>query len=202
MSVKILEKESGSEIDAFLKEQGISILTLFQAAAEITVSRMFRTDDFCYMNVYDGRGNQLLSASHGVFARSVFMRSGAGKHKNLREYFSAIEEQYQKLVYYDIRETFETVSEYPEIMSGITFNLRELQGLTLKLGEKRLISGFLEEISDAYRPFTDFELIISKYPKGYGYLVTVSSTKVSEEFAKSFIRSLDENVHRILEGRE
>lgn len=200
VSTKILEKESGTEIDEFLKEHGISILTLFQAAAEMTISKMFQTDDFCYMNVYDGRGNQLLNASHGVFAKSVFMRSGVGKHESLGEYFSAIEKQYQKLVYYDILETFETVSNYPEIMSGITVNLRELQGFMLKLGEKRLFSGFLEEINDAYRPFTDFDLIINRYPKGYGYLVTVSSTKVSEGFAEGFIRSLEENVRRILGG--
>lgn len=198
--MKILEKESGTEIDEFLKEYGISVLTLFQAAAEITISRMFQTDDFCYMNVYEGRGNQLLSASHGVFARSVFMRSGFGKHESLREYFSAIEEQYQKLVYYDILEPFESVSEYPEVISGITFNLRDLQGVGLKLGEKMLFPGFLEEINGAYRPFTDFDLIINRYPKGYGYLVTIASAKVSEGFAKDFICSLDENVRRILKG--
>ena len=197
----ILKEESRTQIDEFLKEYGISILTLFQAAAEITISRMFQTDDFCYMNIHDGRGNQLLSASHGVFARPVFMRSGVGKHESLREYFGAIEEQYQKLVYYDVLEPFETVSRYPEIMSGITFNLRDLQGFVLKLGEKRLFSGFLEEINAAYRPFTDFDLIINRYPKGYGYLVTVSSTKVSEEFAKDFISSLNENVHMILGGK-
>jgi len=71
----------------------------------------------------------------------------------------------------------------------------------LKLGEKRLFSGFLEEINAAYRPFTDFDLIINRYPKGYGFLVTVSSTKVSEEFAKDFISSLNENVHMILGGK-
>ncbi len=200
VSLMTLEKENGEVIDGFVKEQGISVLTLFQAAAEMTISKAFRTDDFCYMNVYDGRGNQLLSASHGVFARSVFMRSDVGKHRSLREYFSAIEEQYQKLVYYDILGTFETATDYPEVLSGITFNLREPQGIALKLGGKRLISSYLEEINDAYRPFTDFDLIISRYPKGYGYLVTVSSTKVSEEFAKDFIRRLEENVRKILRG--
>ena len=196
----ILKEESGTEIDEFLKEHGISILTLFQAAMEMTVSRMFQTDDFCYMNVYEGRGNQLLNASHGVFARSVFMRSGIGKHENLREYFSAIEEQYQKLVYYDIFEPFESVSNYPEVISGITLNLRDLQGYALKLGGKMLIPGNLEELSAYYGPFTDFDLIINRYPKGYGYQVIIASTKVSEEFAKDFIRILEENVHRILGG--
>ena len=201
VSIMTLEKENGEIIDAYLKENGISVLTLFQAAAEMTIRRMFGTDDFCYMNVYDGRGNQLLSGSHGVFARSVFMRCSAGKHAGLRETFSAIEAQYQKLVYYDIAEPFATASRYPGAISGITFNLREVQGIALKLGEKRVISSFLEEINEAYRPFTDFDLIISRYPKGYGYLITVSSTKVPEEFAKGFIRSLEENVRGILGGR-
>ena len=118
------------------------------------------------------------------------MRCSAGKHAGLRETFSAIEAQYQKLVYYDIAEPFATASRYPGAISGITFNLREVQGIALKLGEKRVISSFLEEINEAYRPF-----------KGYGYLITVSSTKVPEEFAKGFIRSLEENVRGILGGR-
>jgi hypothetical protein len=128
------------------------------------------------------------------------MRSGIGKHENLREYFSAIEEQYQKLVYYDIFEPFESVSNYPEVISGITLNLRDLQGYALKLGGKMLIPGNLEELSAYYGPFTDFDLIINRYPKGYGYQVIIASTKVSEEFAKDFIRILEENVHRILGG--
>ncbi len=201
VSIRILEKESLNEIDDYLKEYSISILTLFQAAAEMTISKMFKTDNFCYMNVHDGRPDQLLNASHGVFAKSVFMRCGTAKHKDLRDYFKEIEEQYQRLVYYDILETFETVWKYPAVWSGITFNLRDLQGVSIKLGEKRRFSEFLDEINEYYKPFTDFDLIINRYPKGYGYLVSVVSTKVSTEFANDFIRCLDETVRKILDEK-
>ena len=190
----ILEEESKTEIDTYLKKYGISILTLFQAAMEITVSKIFKTQDFCYMNVYDGRGDELLNMSHGVFAKSVFMRSNAGKYDDLKEYFISIEEQYQRLVYYDILDTFKTVSEYPEIMSGITFNLRDMQGSMIKLGAKPQMSEFLDEINEAYKPFTDFDFIVNRLPKGYGFLATVASIKVSESFANEFITCFKETM--------
>ncbi len=198
VSEKLLEKESRSEIDDFLKINGISILTLFQAATEITIRKMFNCEDFCYMNIHEGRGDQLLDASHGVFARPVFMRSCSHKHDNNKEYYKYIEKQYQKLVYYDILDTFETVSKYPGIMSGITFNLRDMQGLSITLGEKRFFSDFLEEINEAYKPFTDFDFIINRLPKGYGYLVTIASTKVSSDFEKDFIKTFEKTVLSLL----
>jgi len=201
VSIRMLEKESETEIDDFLKNHGISILTLFQAAAEITIKEMFKADDFCYMNVHDGRSHQLLDASHGVFARSVFMRSGAGKYDSTAEYFRRIEEQYQRLVYYDVLDTFETVAKHPGIMSGITFNFRDMQGIMLRLGKKMLLSDFLDEINTVYKPFTDFDFIVNRLPKGYGYLVTVASVKVSGDFAEDFIKCFAGTILGILHGK-
>lgn len=197
-TVKILEKESQSEIDDFLKKNSISILTLFQAAAEITIRKMFNLEDFCYMNVHDGRGNQILDNSHGVFAKSVFIHSGQVEYDKLSRYFKEIEKQYQKLVYYDIVDTFELASEYPQVMSGITLNLRDIGGLFITLDGKRFFSEFLEEISEAYKPFTDFDFIINRFPKGYGFLVIIASTKVSKSFAEEFVKCFEETVLHIL----
>ncbi len=197
---KILEGVNQTEIDTFLKDYGISILTFFQAAMEITVRKMFKVDDFCYMNVHDGRTDEKLSASHGVFAKAVFMRSGAGKHERKKDYFESIKEQYQKLVYYDVVDTFDVVEKYPAIKSGITFNFRDLSYGILKTGDEMKLTEFIDEPFEVNEPITYFDLFINRLPRSMGYTAVVASSKVSVEFANEFIRNLDENIRELLNG--
>lgn len=199
-SKPILVSVSQDEIDSFLKEYGISILTLLECALEITVSEIFGENDFCYMNVYDGRANFLLNHSHGVFAKSVFMRSNVNKYDSLKEYFEKTEEEYQKLVYYDVIDTFDVVDKYPAVKSGITFNYRDLPSMSITLGDNKYKPEFLSEFYEINKPFTDFDFIVNKLPAGYGYNAVLSSAKVSEEFAQKFLDCFDSVVKKILKG--
>ena len=196
----ILKKMGQDEIDGFLKKNGISILTLLQMAFEMAVSQIFKADDFCYMNVYDGRNNQLLNDSHGVFARPVFMRSGVGRYKDTGDYFRAIEGQYQNLVYYDVRDTFDNVKQFPAVKTGLTLNFRDVQGFALKLGDEILFPEFDTEFDEVNKAFTDFDFIINRLPGNRGYIVTLASAKVSDEFAGKFIDCFEDKVGYILEG--
>ena len=201
-SMPILEKIKQEDIDAYLKKYGKSILTLFQVAFEITVSRIYRISDFCYMNVHDGRGNKLLNNAHGVFAKSVFMRSGMNKHNNLTEYLGAVEKQYQKLVYYDVLDTFSVVDRYPAIKSGMTLNYREAPSMSLKLGEEKIRSEYLTEFFTVNKPFTPMDFMINRLPNDMGYTVAFASAKVSEEFGRNFVKTFDSTVCELLRGEE
>lgn len=202
LSAPILEGVRQEEIDAFLKANAVSVLTVMQVATERTISQVWGIDDFCYMNVYDGRMNQMLNRSHGVFARSVFMRSGVNRYASDREYMVAVEEQYQKLVYYDVADTFSVVEKYPAVKSGITLNYRDMLPLSLKLGGKAYRTEFLSEFFAVNKPFTDMDFMINRLPRGMGYLVNFSSARVDEAFARNFVSLFDGNLHRLLEGEE
>ncbi|WP_026508485.1 AMP-binding protein [Butyrivibrio sp. MC2013] len=201
-SMPILQNIKQSEIDDFLKRYSTSILTLMQLAMEITVNKVYGEKDFCYMNVHDGRGNSLLNNAHGVFAKAVFIRSGLGKYGSLKEYFEGIEKQYQKLVYYDILDTFDLVDKYPAIKSGLTVNYRNAPSMSLKLGDEKFRTDFLIEFFTVNKPFTDMDFMINRWPGDMGYTVSFASAKVSEEFARSFVGSFDEALTRIIKGEE
>lgn len=198
-SKRILEGISQEEIDVCLKKYGISVLTLFEGAMEMTVEKIFDVNDFCYMNVYDGRTNHLLNDAHGVFAKAVFVRS-SDKSGSLKEVFEQIENQYQKLVYFDVVNTFDIVRKYPAIRSGITFNYRDLLPLFLRLGEKRYGMEFIYEFYEVNKPYTDFDCLVNKLPLGYGYNMTISSAKINVELAEKFATEFDETVKAIIKA--
>ena len=190
-SMPILSEISEEEIDEFLKKNNISILTLIEAAMEKTIEKMFGVSDFCYMNVYNGRCDHRLANSHGVFAKSVFMRSSVKDCHEAKKLFKEIENQYQRLVYFDVLDTFDVVEKYPAIRSGITLNYRDFLTLSIDLGGKTYIGDFLYEPYEINKPFTDFDFIVNRMPKGYGYNVVLSSAKVTGDFAKAFAEKFD-----------
>jgi hypothetical protein len=71
------------ELDFFLKRMGVSILTLFQGALELTILKMTGKSDFAYMNVYDGRISAELENTQGVLAKAFDMY-GVYERRELR----------------------------------------------------------------------------------------------------------------------
>lgn len=201
-SMQILTGIREEKINEFLRTNNISILTLIEAAMEKTIEKKFGVSDFCYMNVYNGRCDHRLANSHGVFAKSVFMRSSVKDCHEAKKLFKEIENQYQRLVYFDVLDTFDVVEKYPAIRSGITLNYRDFLTLSIDLGGKTYIGDFLYEPYEINKPFTDFDFIVNKMPKGYGYNVVLSSAKVTGDFAKAFAEKFDAIMCEIINSND
>ena len=197
---KLLKETGKEELDQFLKRMGISILTLFQGALELTVRELTGRTDFAYMNVYDGRIFEGLENTQGVLARAVFVRASADPEKTVREYLEGVQESYQELVYYDVVDTPELIRKHPNIRSGICLNFRtmpesfSLNGKPLKWNE-----AYAKELMDAHKAFTVFDLSIDNSVDGKEHFARIVSAKASAEFAEAFLTLYDRMLKELLE---
>ncbi len=197
----LLQGVKETDLALFLRRMGISILTLFQGALELTIRKMTGKADFAYLNIYDGRMSEKLQNTRGCLAKGVFVRSSLGREKTVREYLNRLQENYQTLVYYDVVDIPELVGKHPSIPSGICLNFREalgplrLKGKSLKPNEE-----YLEELLMAHKPFTAFDLGIDTPPEGTPHTAQVSSAKASPEFIGKFLGIYDGMLRKIMEG--
>ena len=189
------------DLDRFLKKTGVSILTLFQGALELTVRNLTGRTDFVYMNIYDGRVMAGLENTQGVLAKAVFVRALAKPDMAVREYLAGIQENYQNLVYYDVVDTPELIRKYPHIRSGICLNFRtkpeaqSLNGKPLRWNEE-----YVQELLEAHKAFTVFDLSIDNTPDGEEHFGRIVSAKASPWFVDSFLSVYDQMLVKLMEA--
>ena len=200
VSRKLMEGTEPEELDRFLKKMGVSILTLFQGALELTVRKLTDRTDFAYMNVYDGRVSAELRNTHGVLAKAVYVRSSADPEKTVREYLAGIQEGYQNLVYYDVVDTPELIRKHPHIRSGICLNFRTIpETLTLDGKPLKWEEEYAGELLKAHKAFTVFDLSIDNSPDGKEHFGRIVSAKASPAFVDSFLTTYDRMLKKLME---
>ena len=196
---ELLQDVRKEELDLFLRRMGISILTLFQGALELTIRELTHTADFAYMNLYDGRTEAGLENTQGVLARAVFVRSSIDPDKTVKEYLTGIQKSYQNLVYHDVVDLPELVHRHPNIRSEICLNFRtmpeplRLNNKVLKINEE-----YWSELENAHRPFTAFDLGINNSPDGLTHIAQVSSAGASEEDVDRFLTAYDRMLWKLM----
>ena len=188
------------ELDFFLKRMGVSILTLFQGALELTILKMTGKSDFAYMNVYDGRISAELENTQGVLAKAVFVRSSAEAGKPVKEYLAGIQVSYQNLVYHDVVDIPELIRKHPNIRSGFCLNFRTVpEPLSLNGKPLRVNEECWQELLEAHRPFTEFDLGIDNSRDGETHTAQVASTKASCAFVEEFLTVYDRTLRELME---
>ena len=201
VSRKLMAGTKKDDLDRFLKKTGVSILTLFQGALELTVRNLTGRTDFAYMNIYDGRIIAGLENTQGVLAKAVFVRALANPDMAVREYLAGIQENYQNLVYYDVVDTPELIRKYPHIRSGICLNFRtkpeaqSLNGKPLRWNEE-----YVQELLEAHKAFTVFDLSIDNTPDGEEHFGRIVSAKASPGFVDSFLSVYDQMLVKLMEA--
>ena len=199
VSRPLLTESTKGSLDSFLKRAGISALTLFQGALELTVQKLTGRKDFAYKNLYDGRISAELENTQGVLAKSVFIRSSADPEKTVMEYLAGIQESYQQLVYYDLVDAPELIRRHPYIRSGISLNYR-MAPYNLRVNGKQLKvnAEYLKECREAHKVFAIFDLSINNAWEGEDRLATIASSKVSSEFAEEFLETYDGMLKKLM----
>ena len=201
VSRQLLKKTGKEELDQFLKRMGISILTLFQGALELTVRKLSGRTDFTYMNIYDGRIFAELENTQGVLARAVFVRASAQPEQTVREYLAGVQESYQQLVYYDVVDTPELIRKHPKIRSGICLNFRTVpEPLCLKGKPLKWNEAYVKELLDAHKAFTVFDLGIDNSRDGKEHFARIVSAKASAGFAEKFLMVYDSILMKLMES--
>ncbi len=201
VSRKLMAETEKDDLDRFLKKMGVSILTLFQGALELTVRKLTDRTDFAYMNIYDGRVFAGLENTQGVLAKAVFVRSSADPEMTVREYLSGIQDSYQNLVYYDVVDTPELIRKHPHIRSGICLNFRtkpeaqSLNGKPLRWNEE-----YVQELLEAHKAFTVFDLSIDNTPDGKEHFGRIVSAKASSKFVDAFLSVYDRMLVKLMEA--
>lgn len=197
----LLTDTTREKLDSFLKRTGISILTLFQGALELTVRKLTDRADFAYMNVYDGRTSAELEHTQGVLAKAVFVRSSARQDQTVREYLAGVQEGYQQLVYHDMIDTPELIQKHPHIRSGICLNFRTVPGSFHLDGKELKPDGaYVQELLKAHKALAVFDLGIDNSQDGKEHIGRIVSSKVSPESAREFLEAYDGLLKKLMEA--
>lgn len=198
----LLEGLPEQALERRLPELGISILTFFMGALELTVKQMSAQEDFCYRCVYSGRTEAGLQNTHGVLAKAVFLRSQKAGTGSVKDYLMGVQDQYQKLVMNDVCDIPELLRKYPAVRSGISFNYmgtdKVRSSITLGGTVNEADYGYYEEMQRAHKTFTPFDLMVGRYPSYDGYQAVIASARVSTARAQAFLDLYDATLRKLL----
>ncbi len=206
VSKPLLEGIPEAELQKRLPELGISILTFFMGAMEITVKKWKGKEDFCYRCVYSGRTEEGLQNTHGVLAKAVYLKSQEGRSGSVKDYLMNIQDQYQNLVLYDVCDIPSLLEKYSSMRSGISFNYMGAEkvrsSIFLAGKENNADYGYYDEMQKAHKTFTRFDFIIGRYPSYDGYQAVIASARVTGEEAQAFLEMYDAVLRKLLQEEE
>ena len=191
ISVPLISRELEDQLDGRAKELGVSILSLFLGAFEITVKKTQGKEDFCVQCVHSGRTEAGLQNTQGALAKAVYLRSEKGRSGSLKDFLMSIQNQYQNLVMHDVCDIPELLRKYPSVRSGFSFNYigseEVMVGIRLGGKEYMIDFDFYDEFLKSRPIFTKFDFIMGRYPNFDGLRTTIATAGMTKEDAEAFL---------------
>ena len=190
-SMPILSGEQEDQLNRKAQELGVSVLSLFLGALEITVKKTWGKEDFCWQCVYSGRTEAGLQNTHGALAKSVYLRSRKGRSGSVKDFLTDIQDQYQNLVMHDVCDIPDLLRKNPAVRSGISFNYMgsEQVNFGIRLGGKECMADFdfYDEFLKTRPVFTSFDFLVRRYPFEDGLRAMIASARITKEEAEAFL---------------
>ncbi len=177
---------TGIEAEEWCKECGASEAALFNTAFGYTLSRYNGTQDAVYATVYNGRSDGRIARSISMFVKTFPMYFSFSMDESVKECVIKSGHQYMDNMVYDIYPFSEIVREYnisPDILFSYQGSQFDFDSIA---GEKAEVTSFERDNEKA-----KLVVLVSKVDGGYVWTLSFNTGLYSEQFIKSFARTLD-----------
>lgn len=175
----------------------ISPLTYFMLALDFSIREYFKTKNFTYMNIYNGRYDEKLMNAHGCFAKGVFVKSvEINNIKSTKHLLKNLQNEYQKTLYYDVISFKDLLLRYKNIRSGIIFNYKEEFNTVFNIENENLNMAFFEDVFKLVKLYVDMDISLSKVQDKY-YMM-INTIRLTKEEVLEFEMIFDKYCHKLL----